>query len=231
MPRATRKAVSWIGMVSAGRLLPGPVMDKLWGAGAFVDAGLYRPPWSTIWWAGGSEIVASKPAGIPRRDHRRDDYRQVRQAVSDLFKTVKVMMRAPIDPGVGRVRGRARSGEAARRGAGKNSAAGCCSIICGSCSIGARLPWSRLVAPLCRPGRQAGAIACAVSEAATVNPQHATFAERHLRRIARLRRRRHHMSAPCCNIRAWRRGRRRWRSASTPARVGTGGAGRGSMPA
>ena len=76
------EAVSWIGMAAPARL-PGPVMDKLWGA---VHSAMMEKPVTDNLVGGGSEVVASKP----------DEFRQVIERdyakygkLSDLFKTVQ----------------------------------------------------------------------------------------------------------------------------------------------
>ena len=73
------EAVSWIGMVAPAGL-PGPVMDKLWGA---VHAAMAEKSVSDNLMSGGSEIVASKPEEFRQVIER--DYAKYGK-LSDLFK-------------------------------------------------------------------------------------------------------------------------------------------------
>ena len=76
------EAVSWIGMVAPSGL-PGPVMDKLWGA---VHTAMQDKAVDDNLVSGGSEIVASKPEEFRKVMER--DYAKYGK-LSDLFKTVK----------------------------------------------------------------------------------------------------------------------------------------------
>ncbi len=76
------EAVSWIGMVAPAGL-PGPVMDKLWGA---VHSSMQDKAVVDNLVGGGSEIVASKPQEFRAVIER--DYAKYGK-LSDLFKTVK----------------------------------------------------------------------------------------------------------------------------------------------
>ena len=76
------EAVSWIGMVAPAGM-PGPVMDKLWGA---VHAAMQDKAVDDNLVSGGSEIVASKPEEFRKVMER--DYAKYGK-LSDLFKTVK----------------------------------------------------------------------------------------------------------------------------------------------
>ena len=76
------EAVSWIGMVAPAGL-PGPVMDKLWGA---VHAAMRDKAVDDNLVSGGSEIVASRPEEFGKVMER--DYAKYGK-LSDLFKTAK----------------------------------------------------------------------------------------------------------------------------------------------
>ena len=76
------EAVSWIGMVAPSGL-PGPVMEKLWGA---VQTAMQEKAVGDNLVSGGSEIVASKPEEFRKVMER--DYAKYGN-LSDLFKTVK----------------------------------------------------------------------------------------------------------------------------------------------